>query len=317
MTRFLDKVKEIVVDRRLYGIGFFSVSLIPLFLGLGTQFITQILFSKLLPLAFIPYILGYIFLVIVSGIPAKNAFPRKRYRAFHPLGYKTTLTLLFLSAISTYFAYIFSPENILQGLILNNAIFAFAQIAFHFSILNIAVIGQRRSLQKSAQLEDDFFKKARSKWEKELEGFPNLEKMLESLDEGKYIAEFFDHGSFDLIILWSCSIMGNIVNTATDAIISKFPDKQEFFRKKKFDGKGAPYFDFERCPVQLLNLGFSIQTISGGAGEKFNLEILWETRNNIAHRNESPTFFVTIETLKVLVSFTSEMPRLLLSQLDS
>jgi hypothetical protein len=68
--------------------------------------------------------------------------------------------------------------------------------------------------------------------------------------------------------------------------------------------------------VQLLNLGFSTQTIKDCEGKKFNLEVLWQTRNDIAHRNEVPTFFMTIETLKVLVVFTKEIPKLLLSQLE-
>jgi hypothetical protein len=221
-----------------------------------------------------------------------------------------------LSAISIYFTFIFNPENKLIGLVLNLATFVFAQIAFVFSILNIIVIGQRVSLRNNVKLKDDFFDKGKERWEKELAGFPNLDGILENLNQGKYIAGLFERGSFDLTILWACNIMGNIVNTATDAIIDKFPVREELFRRKKVDRAGGIHIDFERYPIQLVNLGFFPQKRSEQDGENFNLEILWQTRNDIAHRNEKPSFFMTIETLRVLVSFTNEMPKLLASQME-
>jgi len=316
MNQKLKTFTKVVGDKRLYEAGFFYVSFIPLVTGLITQFITQILPSRQSLVSFIPYVIAYFLIIAVSAIPAKNVSPAKKPFEFHPIGFKSTLALLFSSAISIYFTFVFNPENKPIGLIVNLVIFAFAQIAFAFSILNIAVIGQRVSLRNSVELRDDFFSKREERWKKELAGFPNLDSLVENLDQGKYIARLFEHGSFDLAILWACNIMGNIVNTATGAIIDKFPVKEELFRRKKVDRAGGTYIDFERCPVQLMNLGFSTQKRSEQDGEKFNLEILWQTRNDIAHRNEKPSFFRTIETLRVLVSFTNDMPKLLLSQME-
>jgi hypothetical protein len=260
--------------------------------------------------SFILYVIVFVLVVVVSGALAKNAFPRKRYQSFHPLGFKSGLSMLFLSVISIYFSFIFVPENVRLGIVLNITIFVYAEITFHFSIMNMAVIGQRRSLRYSINLKGDFFRQSRKKWEDELKGYPNSKQLLESLDEGNYITEFFDQGSFDIAVLWSCSLISNAVNTVTETIIAKYPEKESLFRKKKINDKGDTYVEFERTPVQLENLGFSAQTITNRNGEKFNLQVLWQIRNDIAHRNELPTFFVTIEALRFLVTFANELPNI-------
>lgn len=316
MNQRLRTFKKLVADRRLYGASFFYVSFIPLVIGLITQFVTQILPRRQSPVFFLPYVVGYFLVIVFSAIPAKNVSAAKKFFAFHPIGFLSTLALLFLSSISIYFTFIFNPENRLMGLFVNLAVFIFAQVGFIFSVLNIAVIGQRVSLRNSVKLKDDFFKEGRERWEKELGGFPNLNKILENLDEGKYLAGLFERGSFDLVVLWSSNIIANIVDTATDVIIRRFPDKERLFRISKVNKAGETYVNSERYPVQLSNLGFSFQKGNEDEKEKFNLEILWQTRNDIAHRNEKPTFFETIETLQVMVSFTNDVPKLLLSQME-
>lgn len=301
-------------DRRLYGSSFFT-ALIPLIGGLFVQFVTQIVFTRIHPIIFVPYLIGYFFVILICAFATKNAFSEKRIKAFHPMGYVSAIILLFVSIISTYFPFVFHIEDVLLSLIIYWSIFGFAQIGFHLALLNMVVVRQRKSILQNIQLTENFFKKASENWKNELSSFTNLEKMVQTLEEGEYISNLFEQGYFDLVVLWSCNVIGNIIDDATSFLIAEYPEKQKLFRKMKKGRNGREYFDSERYPVQLNNLGFSIKTINKSE-EKFNLEILWDKRNDIAHRNDFPTFFITIETLKTIVKFSNTMPKLLLEHLS-
>lgn len=234
----------------------------------------------------------------------------KKWEEFHPLGFKSCVAMIFLSSISIFFSFIFKQGEPLLYLVLDSITFVFAEIALTYSIVNIVVIGHRASIIDNIKIKEKYFAKAIEKWKLELSDFPQIEKIIENLNGGKYVTQFFERGSFDLVILWSCSIMSNIVNLTTEPIIAKFPEKEKLFRQTKVTRSHETYIDFERCPVQLSNLGFN-----SCRNNKFNLNDLWETRNNIAHRTIKPSFSETIETLKVLVAFTDDLPQLLKAQL--
>jgi len=179
-------------------------------------------------------------------------------------------------------------------------VFSLSENAFVISIIMIVVSGQRASLRKSIGLNDDFFEKEKRTWENQLDGFPNLDRILENLDEGRLIASLFDKGFFNLVVLWSCNVMEEVVDATAKGVISKCPEKRQLFKTET--GHGLPY------PTQLKNLGYR----SYQSNEEFNIDRLWNRlRNKIAHHNYRPSFDETNKALQVIVSFVKEMPTIL------
>ncbi|MCJ7761268.1 hypothetical protein MUP59_09050, partial [Candidatus Bathyarchaeota archaeon] len=177
-------------------------------------------------------------------------------------------------------------------------------MAFAISTVHIAVWGQRVSLRVSAGLTDDFFRKTKKKWENELNEFPNAKSILDSMDGGRFIANLFDRGSFNLVVLWSCNVMEEIIDAIADGIISMNPEKTELFKTK--DGRPQNY------PRQLKNLGWQSSQGNNHNDESLNEDKLWNAlRNNIAHHNHKPTFDETYGTLLILTSFVKTMPKIL------
>lgn len=183
-------------------------------------------------------------------------------------------------------------------------IFILSVLALFVLIVQIAVPGQRASLRNSIHLTDGFFEKQRRVWSNELAVFPNATKIVECLDEGKYIAGLFDQGSFNLAVLWSCNIMEKITDAVAEGIISNDSSNVALF--KKTDGSRRGY------PEQLRNIGYKLNAKNANSKNQITLEQLWhELRNDIAHRNYRPTFEETAVALDALVNFVQEMPKTL------
>jgi hypothetical protein len=300
--------RQTVLDRRLYGPKFVSTTLFPLITVLLVQFFVEFFLSNQFPVQYIIYCVVLFFLVIISAFFSKNMLGK--IEEFNPIGSKSSLALVFLSSISIFFSFTFKQGDALNYMIIDGIVFASAQVTLTYGIVNIVVIGHRASVIDKMNLKNNFFKKAAERWKIEINDLPEIEKILENLNQGKYVTQFYERGSFDLVILWSCSMMSNIINSATEPIIAKFPEKKMLFRQLRVNKAYEEFIDFERCPIQLSHLGLD------STNSKFNLQNIWKVRNDIAHRNIKPTFSQTIETLEVLVTFTNDMPKLVKAQLS-
>jgi len=232
--------------------------------------------------------------VLITGFLTKN-FSRE----FHPIGWFTSVILFLTSILAKSFGFTYSFEASLYGFSQWLFVLAISEIGFLFSLMNIIIIGQRQSLRKGLGLEDKFFDKEKEIWRKKLERFPNLDRILEGLDEGRVVHNLFDQGFFNLTILWSCNVIEEVVDAVVDVIISKDPKKETLFRNER--DYRLPY------PVQLRNLGYK----SYQDKTEFNVGNLWHTRHKIAHRNYRPSYKETNGTLKILISFSKEIPSVL------
>jgi len=296
MNQKISLILEAVLDKGLYGKSFFFRCLIPILFGLAIQCFVYILVNPQLLSIYLPL---FLVMILLSALPAKNIYIRAR--EFHPMAYSAAFVLLILSTIGEAFSFIAQFENSALGYLQFLLVFSISQFAFVTSILNIAVIGQRYSLRNNVGLKDSFFENEKNMWKSKLSGFPNLHSMLESLDEGKFIADLFDKGFFGMTVLWSCNVMEQMMNAMADGIIAKSADNRKLFRNE--EGRYLPY------PTQLKNLGF--KHCSEGPGS-ISVETLWnKIRNRIAHHNYTSDFSETIQTITILISFTREMPHVL------
>lgn len=244
------------------------------------------------------YAILFIFLIILSALPAKN-FGRE----FYAIELWFSALFLIVSVIAEAFTFVIWVKGLINffGYFL---LWSISNVAVVISILHVTVSSQRISLRGSAGLVDNFFTKQKEIWKNELQEFPNIDKIIQCLNEGKFVLSLFDKGFFNLTVLWSCNIMEKIIDAATDEIITRNPEKRNLFRTD--DGKRRNY------PYQLKILEFEYSTVE----KSFDVDKLWnKLRNRIAHHNYKPTFDETYETLKILVSFTKEMPKNLKSWL--
>jgi hypothetical protein len=245
------------------------------------------------------YVPLYFGIILLSGLIAKN-FGRE----FHAMSYWLGLLFLPVSVLAETLAFVIRVENTLFGFLQILLILSISNVALVTSTLHIIIYGERASLRENIRLTDDFFGKQKKIWKDELDGFPNLNNILDNLDDGRFVASLFDRGSFNLAVLWSCNLMEKIIDTAAEGIISKNPPRRPLFKKED----GGP----QRYPLQLRNLGYEPRPEAGSKNEQIDIETLWhKIRNDVAHRNYKPTFHETYGALRILVSFTEEMPRVL------
>jgi hypothetical protein len=285
----------IILDKNLYGRSFLTTTFPYLIFGLTIQFIFYFSIASLhLMISYLPFYIG---LVIVSGFATKNVL-----KEFHPMEFLSTILMLFVSAFSKIFALIapFASIMFLPPLLQLLVVLGISESAFVVSTISVIVLGQRASLRGHVGLDNKFFQRERRKWRSELNGFPKLDDMLARLNEGRFVAGLFDNGFFNLTILWSCNVMERVIDAMTDGIISMNPETEATFRTD--EGRSRRY------SLQIEQLGYR----SLPKGNRFNVKILWHrVRNDIAHRNYTPTFYETNETLKILVSFVRETPIIL------
>jgi len=283
-------------DKNLYGRKFFSSGLFYLVFGIITQFFAYFLFAPQYLIVYIP--LYFVAIFLLSAPLAKNLWE------FHPmsfrLAYLMLLTSVFAKAFVSFVPFPFHPTvNLLVWFIVLNI----SEAAFLSSLISIVVISQRGSLRTKIGLLDKLFDSEKDAWEKELKGFPNLDKILDNLNEGQFVANLFENGYFNLTVIWSCSVMEKTVDSTQDGIISKDPEK-----KKLFEGEEGNRLAYTR---KLRNLGFNDKDY------QLDFERVWhKIRDRTAHHNYKPTFEETEETLKTLITFTKEMPKILRKQVS-
>jgi hypothetical protein len=287
-----------ILDKRLYGFSFLLSSGTPLAVGFVIEVLIEYALNRQTLLFYVPL---FIALVLVSGLGSKN------YGHEVPnMGHFRGFLFLIASVLAATTPFLLKFPDDLNGLFQFLLIFAISTLALTIAIVEVTIFGQRVSLRNSIRLTDDFFKKQKKVWEKELEGFPNSEKIINCLDDGKFVAGLFDRGSFNLAILWSCNVMEEIIDAAADGIIQKDPLKKPSFKKEKGGS--------QRYPLQLKNLNYVHHQRMGRRNEQISIDDLWDkVRNKVAHHNYKPTFNETYGALIILVSFIQDMPKTLLA----
>jgi hypothetical protein len=204
----LQQILHAILDKRLYGFSFFFSSGPLLAIG----FLIEVIIYYVLNRQMLPfYVLLFIALVLTSGLASKNYV---QTREVPNMGYFRGFLFLIASVLAAVTPFLFRfPQN-LNGLFQFLLTFSISAVALIVAIVEVTVYGQRVSLRKSIQLDEDFFKKQKKIWEEKLEGFPNLEKMLDCVYNGRIVVSLFDRGSFNLAVLWSCNVMEEIIDTA-------------------------------------------------------------------------------------------------------
>jgi hypothetical protein len=211
-------------DIRLYGRNFFIISVPWLILGFLLLSAIPWQMDKKFLLIYIP---TYIVLILVAGLLSKNF-----KKVFKTMNYYVSIIFLVASVLSFNALFTFHLENTLIGNIQFLLIFILSYIALVVAIIYITVLGQRVSLRMSIPFKDDFFDKQKKEWEFQIKNFPNFEEILSNLDGGLFITELFDEGLFNLVVLWSCNIIEEIIDSTVNVIISKIPEKTALFRKE-------------------------------------------------------------------------------------
>ncbi len=293
---FFQEIRNAIFDRRLYGFSFFLLSGPPLAMSL---LIMGIIYNALNPLMFLLYAPLFFILVLISGLGSKNYALK---REVPNIGHFRGLLLLIASYLAVATPFLMKFPNDLIGLFQFLLLFGVSTLALTVAFVDMTIFGQRVSLRSKIQLTDDFLDKQKKAWKKELEGFPNVEKIISTIDDGKFVAVLFDRGSFNLAILWSCNIMEEIIDAVTNGIIQNDQKKTRLFKTEK----GGPL----RYPLQLKNLNHVHSHKIGRKSEQLSIDDLWDkVRNRIAHHKYKPTFVETYGALIIFVSFLEEFPR--------
>jgi hypothetical protein len=297
----LRQILHAILDKRLYGFSFFFSSGPLLAIGFLIEVIIYYVLNRQM-LSF--YVLLFIALVLTSGLGSKNYV---QTREVPNMGYFRGFLFLIASVLAAVTPFVFSFSQDIYGLFQFSLAFGISTAALTTAILEVTVLGQRVSLRKSIQLDEDFFKKQKKIWEEKLRGFPNLETILGCVDDGRVVVSLFDRGSFNLAVLWSCDVMEEIIDTAADGIIQKDEKKRELFRTEK----GSP----RRYPLQLKNFKYVHRQKSCRKNEEMTVDKLWDkVRNRIAHYHYLPSFDETFGALIIFISFMENFPETLKAQ---
>lgn len=271
---------------------------LPLAVGVLVVALMEYALNRLMLLFFVP---TFLVLILVSGLGSKNF-----QREVPNMGHFRSFLFLIVCALAIFFPFLAKYSDDMYGFFQFLLTFSVSAVALIVAIVEVTVLGQRISLRANLHLDDSFFKKQKTLWEKDLEGFPNSERIIEKIDDGKFIPVLFDRGSFNLVVLWTCNLMEEIIDASVDGIIQKDPTKKLTFKNEK----GGPL----RYPSQLKNLNYVHRQAVGRESEQMSVEDLWDkVRNSIAHHNHRPTFDQTFATLTIFVQFMGEFPKTLQS----
>jgi hypothetical protein len=280
---------NVIFDRRLYGRGFVWKS--AFFLGFALIVPSYTLYLFYWP-SLITYVLVFLIYFLISGLFSKNLGRRE----FPVMPFWLSFLFLMISILAFAFFFIARVENTVYGIFQSILLFALPMLALLISVPEITILGQRYSLRMNIGLTDSFIDTQSEIWKRELGGFPNSENIVKVLDAGRYVANLFDRGSFNLAILWSCNVMEEIIDAAADGIIQKDASKRELFRT----GTGFP----KRYPLQLKSFNYVHRQKSCRKNEQMTVDDLWDkVRNPIAHHHYIPTFDETYGALIIFVSF--------------
>lgn len=289
-----------IFDRRLYGPGFFLVGGPPLAVGLAVEILIAYTLTRSMLLLYVPL---FFVLELVSGLGSKNF---ARTQEVPNMGHLRGFLFLIVSALAIAFPFLAKFPNDTYGLFQFLLTFSVSAVALTVAIVEVTVLAQRISLRDNVHLDDGFFKKQKKIWQKDLEGFPNSARIIEKIDDGRFIPVFFDRGSFNLVVLWSCNVMEEIIDATVDGIIQKNPTKKLTFKNER----GGP----QRYASQLKNLNCVHRQSIGRESDQMSIEDLWDkVRNPIAHHKYKPTFEQTFAALTIFVRFIEEFPKTLQS----
>jgi hypothetical protein len=297
-SRKFQEILYAVLDRRLYGPSFFLFSGPPL--GLG--FVMEVSIYRVLNQQWLAvYVPLFVMMVLISGLGSKNL---SRRQEVSNMGYFRGFLFLIASVLAAAFPFLIRFQSDLNGLFQFVLTFALSTVALTMAIVEVTIFGQRISLRNNIGLNIELFKKQKKVWENNLEGFPHSEKIISNLEDGRFVPEFFDRGSFSLAVLWSCNVMEEIIDAAANGIIEKDPTKKLLFKNEK----GGPL----RYPLQLKNLNYVHRQKTARINEQMDVNDLWDdVRNRIAHHKYKPTFDETYGALIIFVSFMEQFPKTL------
>ena len=237
--------------------------------------------------------------IIFSPITSKNIL-----RENNTMSYGKNFVFLVSAFLASLTPSLINFENSIFGATQLLTITTITSIALPLSSIQMLTLGQRVSIREHLKFTDDLFKKQKESWKEKVASFPNYDEIIQNFDQGKYIPDLFDRGSFNLVILWSCIFMEKIIDASIEGIVSKNHEVESFFKRK--NGSRKSY------PVKLKNLTFGMNSNICNKKEGITSEFLWHSlRNDIAHRNTRPTFTETYATLCYLLTFIQEMPNVL------
>lgn len=289
-TAISNKIFDVIIDRRLYKLGFFRTSFVYLAIGLMVQ--SLLYYRQNFPLVI--HVTSYVFLVAVSGFFSKNTVKR-----FETINFWLAVLMFYTSVFSAFFSFVAPFEDTVNGLTFRFVIFTISEIVFTISILMLTVIGQRTSLRESIGVNKTFFLK--DELRKRIKAI-DTDEIVEILYTGRFVIDFFDKGFFNLAILWSCNVMEKTVDAIID-MIKEGPKKETLLVRE--DGSRLSY----PRRIKMLSPEFYAKYQDE---KQLTVDKLWnKVRNKIAHHNVEPTFDETIETIDIWASFVRSVPSIL------
>lgn len=126
-----------IMDRRLYGSGFFMRSLPFALIILTIQSYEFVLFS---PQMLSTYVLLFVLIIAISALPAKNV-----RREFHPMDWWLAYLFMVVSILGAGFAFSIKIEMTPLSYLQTFLALIIPQVAIVISFMTIVVIGQRIS----------------------------------------------------------------------------------------------------------------------------------------------------------------------------
>lgn len=292
------RILSATFDRRLYGLSSFVLLSGP-YLAIG--FIVQVLiYLALNPAGLLIFVPLFALLILISAIASKNLG-----REVNSVGFNHGFLFFIATILASVTPFLIkTPSDPIQASLQFIVLYAVSATALIVAVVDITVCGQRVSLRESMQLTENFLKKQKQVWEKELGNFPNAEKIISNMDGCRAIPALFDKGSFGLAVLWICNVIEQTTDAIAEGVISKDSSKKKLFRKEDNS--------LVRYPKQLANIGFEPKLKNRRDEEQITTEFLWhEVRRKIAHYNYKPSFEETSGAIYILNNFIIQVPNLL------
>jgi hypothetical protein len=254
------------------------------------------------------WFLAILFTVAVLVYIAISSLCAKNFRRNEVQGIPQYIALLFfiISFLGFGFYLIYPYENSIIGVFESALLFGLSSLAIFVSAFIMGLRGQRVHLRSRIGLDDNFIGRQKELWTQQLQGFPNASNIIKELDSGKRIASLFDRGSFDLAILWSCSVMEGVINATIKEICKRDSDKRRLFRTPE----GIPMSPHNKLAV----FNYTHKYRPCRKKEEITTKTLWkELRNPIAHDTKAISFEETYGALMIFVSFLEEFPKTLIA----
>lgn len=290
----------------MYRRGFVYNSLLYVIIGVLAQFFANFLLNVELVIIYAPLYLG---VILIIGLFTKKKFTEQKgdkkavFKEIPTITFLAYFLFLVSILVKAFILFVefpnvfpFFPPFAQFALVL-----AVAETAFLISLIVIVMRGQRASIRINLGLDRNFFDNTKKTWKNQLSGFPRNKQIIEKLDEGKFILDFFDDGNFNVTILWTCNIMEKIIDEISK-VLKKYPEHIDI--KKTDSNNLKPYYQ------RIIIIGYEDSKLSKDT--ELTVETLWnEVRNKIGHHNKKPTHEQTVDCLRIFVNFIEETPKVL------